>query len=66
MIVDDISDSGETMKYLVKLFKEEYSASDVKCATIFVNKKNCKFYPDYYNQEIDKWVTFPWDKFEKP
>ncbi|MEI8363995.1 MAG: phosphoribosyltransferase family protein [archaeon] len=65
LIVDDILDSGATIKYITKLFKEEYFAKEVKCATIFVNKKNCMFYPDYYQEEVGKWVAFPWDRFEK-
>ncbi len=65
LIVDDILDSGATIKFLLKLFKEEYFAKAVRCATIFVNEKNGLFYPDYYDQKVATWVAFPWDRFEK-
>ena len=64
LIVDDISDSGATIKFVSELLVKEYSVKSVKTATIFINKINCKFYPDYSYEEVDKWIDFPWDKFE--
>lgn len=65
LIIDDICDSGETFKYIIKILKEKYFVKDIKTVAILVNKKNCKFYPDIYSKKVDKWVDFPWDKFEK-
>ena len=65
LVIDDILDSGETFKFIKNILKKEYSVKDVKFLSIFVNKKNCKFYPDFYFKEVDKWICFPWDKFEK-
>ncbi len=64
LIVDDISDNGTTLKYIVNLLKEEYNVKEIKTLTLMVNKEHCKFYPDYYIFETNKWIDFQWDKFE--
>lgn len=65
LLVDDISDTGKTIEFVVNLLKKEYKVKDIKTATIFVNKINCKYYSDYYYKEVNKWVFFPWDIFKK-
>jgi len=65
LIVDDIADSGATIKFVCELLMKDYFVKDVKTAVILTNKVNCKYYPDYSNQDIDAWIDFPWDKFEK-
>ncbi|MFA5745475.1 MAG: phosphoribosyltransferase family protein [archaeon] len=65
LLIDDISDSGSTLKFLVNLLKEEYKIKDIKTATLFVNEKNCQYYPDFYYEKVNKWIDFPWDRFEK-
>lgn len=65
LLVDDVADSGKTLEFIVKLLKEKYFVKDVKTLAVFVNEKNCKIYPDIYLEKIDKWICFPWDRFEK-
>ena len=65
LLIDDISDSGNTLKFLLGLLKEEYKVKDIKTTTIFVNEKNCNYYPDFYFEKVNKWIDFPWDRFEK-
>jgi len=65
LIVDDIADSGSTIKFVSELLKKDYSVMDARTAVILINKSNCKYYPNYSNEEIDQWIDFPWDKFEK-
>lgn len=65
LLIDDISDSGNTLKFLVGLLKDEYKVKDIKTITIFVNEKNCNYYPDFYFEKVNKWIDFPWDRFEK-
>ncbi len=64
LIVDDICDTGKTIIFLEELLKT-YKVKSVKSATIFLNKEHNKITPDFYAKEVDKWVAFPWDKFEK-
>jgi hypoxanthine phosphoribosyltransferase len=64
LIVDDICDSGNTLIFLTKLLKD-YQVKEIKSATVFLNKEHHKIVPDFYGEEINKWVAFPWDKFEK-
>lgn len=57
LIVDDISDSGDTLRDIVKQIKCEHTT-----ATIF-KRYNTKFEPDYFGVEVttDEWITFPWE-----
>lgn len=57
LIIDDISDSGDTLRDIVQQIKCEYTT-----ATIF-KRYNTKFEPDYYGVEVsdDTWVEFPWE-----
>lgn len=63
LIVDDITDSGESM--IVSLdFLKSLNPKEIKTATA-LHIKTSKFKPDYYGEEIDwKWVIFPWNYVE--
>jgi uncharacterized protein len=65
LLIDDISDSGSTLKFIVNLLKKDYKVKDIKTITIFVNEGHCKYYPDFYSKKVNKWLDFPWDRFEK-
>ena len=59
LIVDDIVDSGKTMNYLVRLFRER-GAVDVKtCAFLRKTSSNTNYPIDYYGFEISgtHWVV---------
>ena len=61
LIVDDISDSGKTLKTVYDFFKkQENQTIDTLC---YCMKKTTTFIPTYYNIEtsIDKWIVFPWE-----
>jgi len=63
LIVDDITDSGESM-ILAKEFVKKLNPKEIKTTVIF-NIKNSKFVPDYYSKEIDwVWVMWPWNYTE--
>lgn len=55
LIVDDISDSGETLEGFM-----EGKENDV--ATLYV-RKGTRYFPDYhaYFLENDDWLVFPWE-----
>lgn len=57
LIVDDISDSGDTLAQLVVKLNCNYTT-----ATVF-KRFNTSFEPDYFGEEIltDDWITFPWE-----
>jgi xanthine phosphoribosyltransferase len=61
LIIDDISDSGETLEEIIKILKEKFPHIDIKSATIFY-KKNTKLIPNIKLHKTDKWVVFFWDK----
>ena len=63
LIVDDITDSGESM-IVAKEFVQKLNPKEIKTAAIF-NIKHSKFVPDYYGKEIDWiWVMWPWNFIE--
>jgi hypothetical protein len=63
LVVDDITDSGESM--IVSLdFLKSLNPKEIKTAAA-LHIKTSKFKPDYYGEEIDwKWVVFPWNYVE--
>ncbi len=65
LLIDDISDSGSTLKFIVNLLKKDYKVKDIKTITIFVNEDHCKYYPDFYSKKVNNWLDFPWDRFEE-
>ena len=62
LIVDDISDSGETFKKVLKILKEKYKNLNFKTLAIFY-KPSSKFKPDFYFQETNEWIRFFWEKY---
>ena len=60
-LIDDISDSGETLDEVVKTLKEKYPNIEIKSVTIFY-KQNTKFMPEITLKEANKWIVFFWDK----
>ncbi len=59
LLVDDVSDSGSSLivgkKHLI-----EKQAKEVRIATLHI-KPWSKFRPDYYADEVDKWIVYPWE-----
>ena len=62
LLVDEIADRGTTLKYISRIFVQQYKVRELKTAVLVVNKKNCKSWPDFYVLKVDRWVVFPWDK----
>jgi hypoxanthine phosphoribosyltransferase len=54
LIVDEITDSGQTLKYL----REHYKA---RTAVLFYKPTTSVHKPDFYLHETAKWVKFPWE-----
>jgi len=61
LLVDDLADTGETIKYALEKFKLK-NVDLVKTATVF-KKSGSKIEPDYYAEEVsaDTWIVQPWE-----
>jgi xanthine phosphoribosyltransferase len=62
LVVDDISDSGETFLEVMKKLKEKYPEKNFSSIAIFY-KPTSKFKPDYYFHETNEWIEFFWEKY---
>jgi hypothetical protein len=63
LIVDDITDTGESMK-ISEDFINKLNPDEIRTAAIF-HIRTSKFVPDYYSKEIDwTWVIWPWNYIE--
>ena len=64
LIVEDISDKGNTFKYIAAHIFDDISAStSVTTASIFIKDKT-EYQPDYYYKSLpdEQWVVFPWER----
>jgi hypoxanthine phosphoribosyltransferase len=60
LIVDDITDTGESMQVAVEYIKS-LNPSEVR-TTALRHITSSKFKPDYFGEEMDwRWVIFPWN-----
>jgi hypoxanthine phosphoribosyltransferase len=67
LLVDDIAETGDTLKKISEIMAGQYKVGELKCAALGVNKDKCKFYPDFYGlEEQGEWVIFPWEKDDFP
>lgn len=62
LIVDDVSDSGETLSRLKDWLSTQKVAS-FKIACLHVKPKTSQK-PDFYAREIDGWICYPWNRRE--
>lgn len=58
LIVDDVLDSGESLKTVVNLI-EKRNPENVKVAVMQV-KTYSEFKPDYFVEEKENWLFYPW------
>ena len=63
LIVDDITDTGESMIVAIN-YIEELNPKEIKTAALR-HIQGSKYTPDYYGDEITwRWVVFPWNYIE--
>jgi len=64
LIVDDVADTGRTLKVVSDLVRER-GAAEVRTAVVHL-KSTSKFIPDYYVEEIREWywIIYPWSALE--
>jgi hypoxanthine phosphoribosyltransferase len=64
LVVDDITDTGQSLTMAVKHIKETGKPKDVKTAAL-MHIDGSKFIPDYYGVEITwAWEVWPWNFYE--
>jgi hypoxanthine phosphoribosyltransferase len=62
LAVDDVADTGESLKALYSHLKEK-GAAEIKIATLHVKPKS-SFQPDFYIKETSAWIIYPHERFE--
>lgn len=62
LVVDDVSDSGHSL-IAVKKYIEQQKVAEIKIATLH-HKPWSEYEPDYYAEEVDKWILYPWEPNE--
>lgn len=60
LVLDDISDSGETLDFVMKYLKENFAHIEFVSATLFY-KKTSKYEPDFWIKEANMWIDFFWE-----
>lgn len=64
LIVDDISDTGETFREVSKYFSE-LTGVIVDTLSLHINDTT-SFVPTYFKNSVsDKWIMYPWDTFNE-
>jgi len=63
LIVDDVADTGITLKAVVDYIKNKLKPSELKVATIHY-KPWSAIKPDYYLEEVTEWIVYPWEYIE--
>ncbi len=62
LVIDDVSDSGHSL-IAVKRYVEGKGAAEVKIATLH-HKPWSEYKPDYFAEEVDRWILYPWEPNE--
>jgi hypoxanthine phosphoribosyltransferase len=62
LLVDDISDTGETFNRVIKQLKQKL-VSEIKTASLLM-RKGSKFKPNFVGKVIEhkKYIDFPWER----
>lgn len=61
LVVDDISDSGDTLKAVMDYLNDEFKEIEFFSCTLFY-KKTSIYEPDFWINEADDWIDFFWER----
>ena len=61
LVVDDIADSGRTLKSVMEKLESIYSDVDFKSATLFYSE-NSIYEPTYFIHKSSEWIEFFWSE----
>jgi hypoxanthine phosphoribosyltransferase len=62
LVVDDVADTGESLKVAVDHMKER-GALGVRTVTVYY-KPHSTFKPDFFADSTPDWIIFPWERLE--
>jgi len=62
LLVDDVSDSGTTLKRALT-YLHEFSPKKITTATMFFKPRSI-YRPDYFAKQTTKWILFPYEPTE--
>ena len=65
LVLDDIADSGDTLKAVMEVLIYENPNVEFKSAVLFY-KKTSVYKPHYWINEATEWVDFFWERDFKP
>jgi len=65
LLIDEIADSGDTLKAITAILYERYKVAELKTAVV-ICKDHSAFKPDFSVISTTEWVVFPWEKAETP
>ena len=62
LVVDDLSDTGDTFAYALLELCETNTPRSIKSAALYV-KPDAKYIPDLYYRKLktNPWIVFPWE-----
>ncbi len=60
LVLDDIADSGETLKAIMNYLETNFAEVEFKSATLF-HKETSIYEPDYWINEAKNWIEFFWE-----
>ncbi|MDJ0270205.1 MAG: phosphoribosyltransferase [Aigarchaeota archaeon] len=63
LLVDDVSDSGNTLTTAIEHVITPRSPSTVKTATLHI-KPWTSYIPNFYVETTDAWIIYPWERME--
>lgn len=61
LIVDDLTDTGETLEFIIKKLKKTCPDAIIKTA-VLLRKPYSTIVPNYWVEATNQWVVFPWEK----
>ena len=61
LVIDDIADSGETLRFIMEYLHKSFPELECKAATLFYKRTSC-YEPDYWINEANAWIEFFWEK----
>ena len=59
LLLDEVSDTGDTFKLALTYLKKFQPAKIITCAPYI--KPATKYMPDYWHTNTDKWIIFPYE-----
>ena len=65
IVLDDIADSGETLKAIMNYLEMNFKEIEFKSATLFY-KKTSIYEPHFWINEAKEWIEFFWEKDYEP